>query len=90
MSRSVPAYDQQDNSDYHDHHRDYHFIINNIHKQEIGEHSFSFKLDMIIMIIKEIIEIIIIILLIIIINKTTMRIASLLKHGENGVFGKWL
>ena len=64
MSRSVPAYDQQDNSDYHDHHRDYHFIINNIHKQENGEHSFSFKLSMIIMIIIEIIEIIINILFI--------------------------
>ena len=88
MSRSVPAYNQQDNSDYHDHHRDYHFIINNIHKQENGEHSFSFKLSMIIMIIIEIIEIIIIILFIIIINKTTMSIASVLKHGENDVLGK--
>ena len=43
---------------------------------------------MIIMIIIEIIEIIIIILFIIIINKTTMSIASLLNHGENGVLGE--
>ena len=32
--------------------------------------------------------VIIIILFIIIINKTTMSIASLLKHGENDVLGK--